>query len=97
MTEKQDEIDTIIYSLKQNLSYVKERLQINNDLIVRFLICITLAEYRLDDLLLLPTEMRFREFQRISRSLQLEQEMLKKIYFNWNDKVREKIFSHTNI
>jgi len=86
----------IAASLKSGESYELDDLIINNNFMCKFLICITYSEYRINNLLLHPREMRFHEFKKLCRSIGLSYDMVKKIDRNWHAHMREKVFGEGN-
>ena len=96
-----EEFNNIIISLKKDKTYklkdvINKDIIINKDLLVKFLICITLSEYRIDDILLYPKEMRYQKLKEISEAIGLEQNMVLKIDSNWHGLIRQKVFPIPN-
>jgi hypothetical protein len=92
-----EEFINIIQALKNNKVYkleyvIKKYIIIDKDLLVKFLICITFSEYKLDDILHYLGEMRHLRLQEISEAVGFERDLLLKIDSNWHSHVREKIF-----
>jgi hypothetical protein len=50
-----------------------------------------------DDILFYPSEMQFRALQKISESIGLKQDMVRKIDSNWHSRIKEKIFNKPTI
>ena len=90
---KDEEIKNIIEIINRQEDYQVDDFIINNDFIIKFLICITISEYKIDDILFYPPEMRFRALQEISDKIGLDQNIVRKIDFNWHNHLREKIFA----
>jgi hypothetical protein len=92
-----EEFKNTIKSVKSNKVYkledvINKDIIIDKDLLVKFLICITFSEYKLDDILLYPGEMHSRKLQEISEAIGVEYNFLLKIDSNWHSHVRKKIF-----
>ena len=94
--DNEKEIDIAITSIKTNEYYELNDLCLDFDLLYKFLVCITLSEYRIAALLLHPPEMRDREFKDISQSIGLAEGLVEQIYLNWHSGIGEKIFSDRN-
>jgi hypothetical protein len=90
-----EEFNNVIKALKNNNVYkledvIKKDIIIGKDLLVKFLICITFSEYRLDDILHYPGEMQYRRLQEIPEAVGVEHDFLLKIDSNWHSHVRKK-------
>ena len=97
-----EEFNNLIMSLKKDKSYklenvINKDIIIDRDFLVKFLICVTFSEYRIDDILLYPKEMRYQKLKQLSETIGLEQDMVLKIDSNWHALIREKVFPKTNI
>lgn len=67
-------------------------LNINQEVIIKFIKILSLSEFRIDDILLHPPQLRFKEFSHIAESIGVDPEMLRTVYLNWHDGIREKIY-----
>jgi hypothetical protein len=63
----------------------------DNKQLENFLRVIFLSEFRIDDLLLHPPEMRFKEIELISNKLGCEPELVNAIYLKWHGELRKKV------
>ncbi len=96
-----DEIDKITKGLRMEgylerdeyIMNIDLEYTINIDLIVKFLHCITLAEYQMDNILYYPHDLRSRAIDQISESVGLDAKTIRKIYVNWHSSIRNDVFS----
>ncbi|MBW1612592.1 MAG: hypothetical protein JRJ57_01185 [Deltaproteobacteria bacterium] len=86
-----EKVKDVIEALKLGEPYIVGDMTIDKDMIFRFLVCITLSEYRIDNLLLHPSEMRSWELEEICQSIGLPKKMVTTIYFNWHSGLRKKV------
>lgn len=69
-------------------------VKINGEELCKFMAAVMFSEYRIDDLLLYPPEMRFKEIKEIkefSFSIGMKEDMLRRIDSNWHAKIRAKV------
>ncbi len=66
-------------------------VKINREELCKFIAAVMFSEYRIDDLLLYPPEMRFKEIKEFSFSIGMKEDMLRRIDSNWHAKIRAKV------
>ena len=82
----------IVRALIENSEYVKGTRYISRNLLANFLHALMLAEYRLDDLLLHPSQTRMAEFDLYASDSGFDRETLRRIYLNWQNRYRKEIY-----
>lgn len=86
---RQPEILKIVTAVKAGREYHKRGVRISREVLCKFIHALTLAEYRLDALLLHPPTMRRREFQEYAAELGMDPSRLAQIYFAWHGEIRK--------
>lgn len=71
-----------------------QKNQIEIETIRKFLKTLIVSEFRIDDILLHPPEIRHKEIESIANSIGLEYEMVIEIHKNWHGGIRTKIFEN---
>ena len=90
-----EKVKDITEVVKLGKSYILGDMTIDRELILKFLLCITFSQYRIDNLLLHPQEMRALELREICQSIGLPQDMVITIHSNWHSRViQKKVFNY---
>jgi hypothetical protein len=91
----QDELNSLkeLYSECCGLK-LHQKNQIDIETLRKFLKALIVSEFRIDDILLHPPEIRHKEIESIANSIGLEYEMVIEIHKNWHGGIRTKIFEN---
>ena len=89
--------DAICPELRQGRLVKLADKEISVDLLERILMCITIAEYRLDALLLHPPKIRLREVKEICESVGMDRDTFIRIDQNWRERLRQKVFPESAV
>jgi hypothetical protein len=85
------EVDHIAESIEAGKAYLLDEFVIDTDLLFKFLVCVTLSEYRIGNLTLHPPEMRIKEFRQLAESIGLSEAEVRMIDSCWQEDLRKKV------